>query len=188
MVGIEGLDKQLKNLFDTKTANKIARNALAKGARAVKSAIQSHVPSGQKEMRGAIGSRVGSGKGRGRTNGITTAKAGAAVGLKSTGERMSRGKGRPGVGIGARNIHWWILGTMDRYTGMQRKRRRLKSGKAAVVDAKATGNPRKYRGKMPPQKPIVRMGYSSGSSAAIAKIREGTVDGIIRELQRSGRA
>lgn len=172
LTGHKEVDKVLKNL-DVKTANRIARNALGRGTRVFAKHIKKFVPAGQKRMRQAIGWKVGSGKGRGRNNGVTVAKAGAAVSKKdasrkggivveSYGEFRSPGTG---IGIGARNIHWWLLGTGPRWT---------KKGQ--------------YRGLMPKAKvQFVRLGVASGNSEAHSAIREGTQAQLNKELKKAAK-
>ena len=81
-------------------------------------------------------------------------------------QKARRATKRPGVGIDGNNVHWWFLGTKERYTGTKRKRvggRRGRGGWRGKETRVDTGAPKKYRGNMPPQgKPIIvtAAGYS----------------------------
>lgn len=107
LTGDKALDRKLKFL-ERKAGNRAARAGLGKGARLAAKKIKSEVPSRLKTVRRAIGSSVKKGR-----DGITTAKAGAAVGKASKAKAAKRSTGG-GVGIGRQNIHWWILGTGER--------------------------------------------------------------------------
>lgn len=173
VLGHDVLDATLKD-FNVAAANRIARSGLGKSVRVVSKAIKAQVPSGMKGVRGAIGYRVGSGKGRGRSSGVTHAKAGTVHtrATKTAGTKTAKVMGkktrfrsarrRPGVGISWNNIHWWIMGTGPRVQ-------------------KTTG---RSTGVMPPQKPIVKAGYAASSAAAITALRDGVIEGIQRELTK----
>jgi hypothetical protein len=54
---------------------------------------------------------------------LTRAKVGFNVGKRKNKRLRRRRSGPGGVGIGYRNVHWWILGTQKRYRGgLMRKR------------------------------------------------------------------
>lgn len=120
VLGIPELDKALQEL-KISVANRVARAGLSAGIRLAVKQIKREIPSGQKHLRKAIGGYVKQVK-SGPNKGFTAAKGGAAVGKKRSArlaearqlkaERMASGK--PGVGITANNIHWWILGTKER--------------------------------------------------------------------------
>lgn len=169
VLGHDVLDATLAE-FNVTTANRIARSGLGKAVRVIAKGVKSQVPSSLKDVRAAIGYRVGSGKGKGRSSGVTQAKVGAAVGKPR--KRAVRDRtGRPGVGISRTNIHWWVMGA----TGAKPKKgapgppRRTKTGKSTGV---TTPNP------------VVKQGYSASSSAATTALRDGVLEGIQRELTK----
>jgi hypothetical protein len=109
LTGDESLIKTLAHLRDS-VARRAMRKGLTKAMRIVAKGMKAQVPVNLKSMKPAIGSRLSSGKSRGQF----TAKAGAAVGKASKVEAKTKKAKRRGVGIGGRNIHWWILGTASR--------------------------------------------------------------------------
>jgi hypothetical protein len=120
---------QLESLYrelSKGVANRIARPALSKAGRLSVKKIKADIPSRYKSVRRAIKWR--SVKTR-YNKGIAGVKVGAGVGKGSGIEVESRSK-RRGVGISARNIHWWFLGTGFRrtkrgqYTGIMPRQHR----------------------------------------------------------------
>lgn len=118
VTGLEELDKKLMQL-KSGVANKIARPALAKGARRLVKAIKAKVPPNIKAAKQGIGYAVDHKGGQSRNQ--QRVRVGAGVGIKA--ERMKKlgdkqkfkragtgGGGHRGVGIGPANIHWAILG------------------------------------------------------------------------------
>lgn len=77
---------------------------------------------GNRGLKRAIGSRVFKNK----VKGIKDAKVGIAVGKKVSRIKPQDRTGRRGVGISARNAHWFILGTKDRVTKSGRKTGRMR--------------------------------------------------------------
>ena len=154
LTGDKALDRKLKFL-ERKAANRAARAGLGKGARLAAKKIKAEVPSSLKSVRRAIGHSVKKGKG-----GITTAKAGAAVGKASKAKAPKRSSGG-GVGISRANIHWWILGTGDR-------------------TQKTTG---RATGKMPAHG-VVKAAVAKSMSSIKSAIREGVKSSLMRAAKK----
>jgi len=147
LTGDKELDARL-NKIKLRAANKIVRPAMLRGMRLILKSIKSRVPTNLKGAKRAMGMSL---KVKGDA---AVAKIGAGVGKrkkKSTAkEGPVRAKGS-GVGIGARNIHWFILGTGPR-------------------TQKKTGQD---TGSMPAQIPdAVKGGFSSSGASALAAMRE----------------
>ena len=164
VLGIPELDKRLEGL-QLAVANRVARSALAKGARVAAKTIKSEIPSRHKAMRKAIGSSVKRVK-SGPNKGFTQAKAGAAVGKKAAKQKAEaeqtkaqrKAEGKPGVGISAQNIHWYILGTRERTV--------TKTGQRV--------------GKMPAN-PIIQQAMARGKGRVFLAVRTGFEDAFERE-------
>ena len=114
LTGIAELDKKLEGL-KIGAANKIARPALTKAARFLLKKMKADVPADKKDVKRALGMRVDA-KG-GKSKDQQRAKVGAAVGKALKSEARRSGKNAGGVGIGGRNIHWFLLGTGPRWAG-----------------------------------------------------------------------
>lgn len=155
LTGDRQLDAMLAELHRS-SANRIARSSLGKGSRLAAKKIKREVPGHLKTVRKAIGSSVRKAKG-GPNKGVTVAKAGAAVG-KQRGKDAKRST-KHGVGMGPRNIHWWILGT----------------------------NPRKHDSGHPtgamPAHPVVQQALSTTADIDAA-ITEGARVAVLRELRK----
>lgn len=166
VTGDKELDKKLAELIEG-AEKKIMRPAVAGGLRVAAKAMKAAVPSNMKDAKKAIGSRFNKSK---RT-GEVMAKAGAAVGMKAAkiakqAEKQGKQRGgRPGVGIGARNIMWFILGTKPRSTGSTRVRSD-KTGKTR----KLTGKPVHSTGTMPAQMNPIQEGFQRSEGAVMQKI------------------
>lgn len=72
---------------------------------------------------------------------ITRAKVGFNVGKRGKDQWRRKRSGPGGIGIGGQNVHWWIMGTGDRYRG-GRSRKRVTKGTAS-----------QYTGRMPAMQP-----------------------------------
>ncbi len=166
VTGDRELDKKLATMSD-KAQKKVLKPAIAAGLRVEAKAMKAAIPANMKDAKKAIGSRFNKSK----RNGEEMAKVGAGVGIKSAkirkdaAKQKTRRTGRPGVGIGARNIQWFILGTAERSTGSTRIRSKSGAGKR-----KLTGNPVHSTGRMPPQMSPVKEGFRQSESAALEKI------------------
>lgn len=111
VTGLDDIDKLLKK-FERVHANAIAVAAIRGGAKRAAKSMKASIPSAEKRIRKAIGYRVV----RGNSKRFTSAKAGASVGSSKAKFRSIEQDrdDKPGVGISAANIHWWILGTIPR--------------------------------------------------------------------------
>ena len=112
------------------SARRVMTAGAAEAAKKLAKLVKAEVPARYKSVRKSIGWRrmkVKDAPGGG-------AKAGARVGRASKNNGAGRAEGRPGVGIGAANIHWWFYGTKGRITGDK-------------------GGPERYTGAMDPQSP-----------------------------------
>lgn len=119
ITGVEDLDKKLEAL-KAGAANKIARPALTKAARFLLKKVKTSVPPQYKDAKKALGMAVNAKGGKSRNE--QQAKVGAGVGIKAaklaklSGQQKEKrgGSESRGVGIGAANLHWFILGTGSR--------------------------------------------------------------------------
>lgn len=102
--GDKALDATLAALGG-KIAAKAMKSGLRSSVAVIAKAIKSDMPKG---LRKTIGSKF-----KDFARGKIIAKAGAAVAKPQT---ESKRRNRPGVGISANNIHWWMLGTKVRHT------------------------------------------------------------------------
>jgi hypothetical protein len=123
--GDKRLDRKLKSL-EKKAADRIAHAGVRKSVQVIAKAIKKEVPSRFKNARKGIGWKATKGHkaSKYRKNTVKPqSKAGVGVGMKKAkrkqllGEfRRSRTYPQKGVGIGAGNFHWWVIGTNDRTT------------------------------------------------------------------------
>ena len=120
VTGVAELDKVFRELKKG-LANKIVRPGLNKAGRLAAKKIKATIPSRHKGIRKAIKSRPVKTKYNGGFAGV---KVGAGVSRKKETEKQSR-NGREGVGIGARNVHWWFIGTAERRTKSGRRTGRM---------------------------------------------------------------
>ena len=146
LTGEKELDATL-NKIKLGAANKIVRPAMLRGMRLILKSIKARVPPNLKDAKRAMGSSL---KVKGDA---AVAKVGAGVGKRK--QKTAKQKAAPGrakgsgVGIGQRNIHWYILGT----------------GQRAHDDGFSTG-------MMDPQMPdVVRGGFSSSGAAALSAMK-----------------
>ena len=154
--GVAELDKLFRELSKG-VANKIARPGLQKAGRLAVKKVKASIPSRNKSIRKAIKSRSVKTKYNGGFAGV---KVGAGVSRKKETEKKSR-DGKKGVGIGARNVHWWFVGTGERKT---------KTGKRT--------------GRMPKQAVGVSEVLLSAKSELNEVIRRGIEKGIWKETVR----
>lgn len=166
---------------------KIARKALAEVGKFGVKKIKGEVPGRYRGIRKAIKWRQKKLK---YNQGQPSIKIGAGVGkAKVQGEattQKNNREGRPGVGLDARNIHWWFLGTKQRTTGTKRKRIGGKRGrggwrgKEVRVD---TGNPKRNRGRMPAQERPILVILASAKGEITSIVRRYISQGIKQELK-----
>lgn len=166
ITGSKELDAKFKHLSD-KGASKVAVRAIRAGMRLIVRGIKSEIPSHMKGAKQAIRSRFK--KNTRKKDGIISAKVGAAVGMSKAKQAASsekakaahgRGK-KPGVGIGARNIHWALIGTKSR----TQKTTGRKTGIMPAVGA-------------------VKLGFAKSEAAAVQKIKDTLAKGIAREFKK----
>lgn len=165
LTGVKELDETLAKL-KIGAANKIARPAVRKGGTVLLKKMKAGVPPNMKDAKRALGMVVDSKGGVSRKD--PRAKVGVAVGKAS--KALPRGKraGRPGVGIGGRNLHWWILGTDERTTGSKR----VRSKGVAKGTRTLTGGKVHRTGRMPAQAPgLVRDAATSSKAEILEAIR-----------------
>lgn len=149
VTGTEELYRQLDGL--RRGAGRIARRAVAKAAQSSASGIRSRISN--PSVRRTIGARLA------KTNGeFAEAKIGASVGKRAATSVQNR-TGRPGVGIDARNVHWWFLGTKDRYTGTKRSR----------TGRKDTGKRKRFTGKMPAQERPISVLFNANGTVRVLR-------------------
>lgn len=166
------------------STNAILRPAFAAGLKVASKAMQAAVPAQFKDAKKGIGSRFNKSR---RTNEVM-AKAGAGVGIKAAKIKRDADKnflgraGRPGVGIGARNIHWFIMGTAQRTTGSKRIRSKKMIAKTGV-SRMSTGNPVHSTGRMPAQMNPVQEGFENSAGAVQAKISEVATRCLLKLVQ-----
>jgi hypothetical protein len=156
--GVAELDKLFRELSKG-VANKIARPGLVKAGRVAAKKVKASIPSRFKTIRKAIRSRSVKTKFNG---GVAGVKVGAGVARKK--EQDKGRSGKKGVGIGARNVHWWFVGTGERKT---------KSGKST--------------GLMPKQAIGVSDVLMSAKGELSEIIRRGIEKGIWKETVRQAK-
>lgn len=173
LTGVDDVQKVLDGMR-VGAANKIARPMLTKGARHLLKKVKAAVPPNYKEAKKAMGMVVDARGGKSKNQ--QRAKVGASVGgaAKMIGKGRS-GKNTGGVGMGARNIHWFILGTAQRSTGSTRIRSKLGLGQR-----KLTGGKIRNTGRMPAIMPYVVKGP--------ARAEQGAMLGIMRAEAAAGLA
>jgi hypothetical protein len=174
--GADALAKRLDE-FGPQVARKILRPALRSGVAVLARAQRAAAPKGQIDVKKAIGWGVSKRSTRTRM----TAKAGGGVGnaarnAKLTGRKKGR---RGGVGISARNIHWYTLGTADRYTGSKSWSIK-KGGQKVGTRSKATGGRKMFRGQMRPEH-FIREASAAAEGPAEFALRGAIARGIGRE-------
>lgn len=137
VTGLPEIDAKLRYLHDV-DANKIAIGVCRAGINRAAANIRRHIP--RKIRPRSPDKGIGTSVKRKRDG--ATAKAGVGVGAsqRKALNVVNRGK-RKGVGVSARNLHWFALGTADRWTGSKRDRSKLGKGRRI-----STGKARRYVG------------------------------------------
>lgn len=169
VTGDKEIDKALGEIAKVGTANRIARSGLLKSVRVVVKGIKAEIPGKQKSIKKWIKGYVKKGK-----KGVVNAKAGAVGKQPDAIDLAGQKRGdKEGVGITARNIHWYLIGT---------KRRQPK--KKSVMKT--------FRGRWMgkevdemPAHPAVREGFKKTRSQAQRVLREGVEVALIRETARA---
>lgn len=121
--GEKELIRALKRLGE-KSAVQIALYATRKQVQELAKQMKRDIPSQLKTARKSIGWKATKGRAASKRNNeqAAIAKAGVGVGMKRQKrlalieKQKAARAGRPGVGIGVGNFHWWIKGTSDRVT------------------------------------------------------------------------
>jgi hypothetical protein len=179
LFGVAKLNGRLRELSGPEYS-KVLRKGMRAGIKVIEKAQKAATPI--LSVKQAIGSRLLKQK-----EGFG-AKAGAAVGKKkkptAAALRKAGKRHRGGVGISARNIHWYVLGTQMRETGT--KRTGANSHKRGANPRRvATGRPRHSTGRMPAHG-FIRAASEAASSAAVTALQE-TVRTGLDALWRAGK-
>ncbi|WP_010586411.1 hypothetical protein [Schlesneria paludicola] len=169
LTGIASIDRKLASLA-TRESNKVARSAVNAGladlAKSIRREIDSEPisPALKKALKATVGKRLET---KTKSQFGAMAKAGFGVG-KNTRARAARaakrkaGRGaRKGVGISANNVHWFALGTAQRYTK----------------------SPRRYVGGISPVRAVRRAGASAANiRTAIERKARQRMEEVIRAM------
>jgi len=116
----------------------------------------------------------------GAMRGQKQAKAGFGIGKQPP---LDKRAGRKGVGVSRTNIHWFVLGTQDRYTGMAVRRTRL--ARLTGNALRPTGGKVRYTGRIQPL--LVGLAPAALAAAQPAML-EAARQAIDREIiRRAGR-
>lgn len=177
------LQKKIKKLKES-AQRRIVKKSVSKGLAIIRKGIRDAVPSKYKDAKRAIGSSFTKPK---QNSGDTVAKVGSGVGIKfkkirkdAAKRKESKRKKTGGVGISAANLHWFILGTDERTTGVRSIRRR-----DGTRYTKETGNTISNRGRMPAVLAgVVDRGFKTTASRAAEVIAETGKLEIIKEAER----
>lgn len=173
---IDGLDAILKRMETLKQSSKVAvmRSAIRGGLNAIGKQMKAEVDPQVKLGRKAVKSRFKKGKFE------ITAKVGFGVGKKSKKAKVLNRKGnrKGGVGIDANNIHWWVAGTKQRFTGTGKGRAKRGNRPKPVMD----------RGAMPAIQPgLARIAYAKARGEVKAEmIKRGALqlEKEVKKLQK----
>ncbi len=184
--GFKELDDALSYLKD-KSRIRLGKAALKRMATVTAQSIRKFVPKNlQPKQLGVVQKGIGSRLVKGQMlakAGIAVGKAGReAFSVVNTSNvttmaytpnkklHKSLRVGRKGVGISARNLHWFALGTKDRYVGLKGLRRRVK-GKDITYGQKRTGSPIKFVGRIDKNKfgGFVQAGARASAATALAE-------------------
>lgn len=148
---IEGLDQLIRKLeaLDKKGSGRVLAAMIRAQLNAIGKQMKSDVSSKVKEGRKGVRSRF---KNNSKKNWVQ-AKVGFGVGKKSKKVKAvkARKKGRGGVGISSQNIHWWVAGTQQRFTGGKTRTGKRKGVKWS--ERRLNGKAIMNRGVMPSMQP-----------------------------------
>jgi hypothetical protein len=157
LLGTRQHDQRIERVSAGPGYRKAISRTLRLGIGIVARAQQAAVPKGLIDVRKALGSRVLK-----RSFG-NKAKAGAGVGKKMApaAAAAAAAVGRHGgVGISARNVHWYVLGTKRRFTGTISRRNR---GRGRYREA--TGGAIHSTGSMPAHLFLAAAGAAAAGDA-----------------------
>ncbi len=131
--------------------DQVARAVIAEAMDELEDAIHDELEADNEispELKAALHTTVGR---RGlRVGRSYVGKVGFGVG-RGYAARSKRSNGRSGVGVSGNNVHWFILGTQDRFTG--KRSWRVKGGGRRTRE---TGKPVRYSGRIQPIKVVQR--------------------------------
>jgi len=180
--GVAELDMVFRELKKG-MANRIARPGLLKAARVAAKKVKAAIPSRMKDARKAVKSKSVKTKYNG---GFASAKVGFNVGekKKKRGKLKPRSAKKKGVGLGARNAHWFALGTDHRWTGTKRIGGHQKGRKNRRV---FTGKTVRYTGRMGKQWEGVSSILRRSKEEMFSIIKTGIEAGIESEVKRQAR-
>lgn len=129
ITGVASVDRRLA-LLESKVARRIVRKSTTAGLKVVSDAIRAEIKAApiSPQLKRSLARTVGRRFKKSRKTGQLEAKAGVAVG-KKTKPLTRSGRNKGGVGIGPRNVHWFVLGTKNRTV----KKTRQSSGRIKAV-------------------------------------------------------
>lgn len=155
-IKIEGADDIARELYRMQTARvpRVARAAMvgvaAESRRVIRRSVDGATASSsiKTAAKKTVGARVMK-----RSDGMYGAKAGFGVAKPTKKQRKEmvarKQTSKKGVGIGSRNIHWFVLGTDPRHTGTRTWSVR-RGGKIVGKRSKSTGKAVRYTGFIDP--------------------------------------
>lgn len=185
--GIEEIDRRLETLA-VREANKIVRAAVTSGLRVLAAAIKSEAGSdgtfpqdsrskkdGHRSVAKSLQETVGQ-RFRSTTKGKQEVSAKAGFGVAKKSPRGDANGQRPGVGLVARDAHWFGLGTQRRETGSKA------SSIGGLRVRVRTGNPVSNRGQLKQVNAVSRAASSLNKVAETIerKAREKIEEAVIR--------
>lgn len=189
VVNIDGmsLDRAFSYLSE-QSAPRIAKRCAGRmGTVYARNIRQQIPPSIARSVNMAADKGIGSRTSKARVSTIQTAKAGVGVGSAMKNAKISGAKargGRRGVGISARNLHWFGLGTDDRYTGLKW----IARGRTRRHHQILTGNRIRYVGRIDKAKwgGFVQRGVAAGTEQALSVAAEVVRQELAKEAALAG--
>ena len=184
--GAKFVKKKFAKLTQTQS-NRALSKALLAGSRVVRDNARLRVPTKWRHLSKAIGAAQGKQDIPGVAKSLRPAKVGWSVGKKkgiwskkaraATGEGRKGGYGK-GVGIGPRNIKWFILGTKPRFTGFHRQTAKQK--RTGQVTRKRNKIGVRYTGRIKPKwgralRPIFRDALKATRKEVLKTIKKSAV-------------
>lgn len=121
--GIAEIDRKLAAIGSSKEQRRIVRKAFTAGLKVGRDSIRTELKSApiSPQLRRALRTTIASSFKRNKRKGIHEARVGMGLGKRKASKRSGKSSG--GVGIGKRNVHWFLLGTKTRTVRTIRKRR-----------------------------------------------------------------
>ena len=183
--GIPEVDARLQYLAD-KSARRIGRAAATKMVATYARSMRRFVPDSVAPKTSDKG--IGSRSMRSRGSRVYAAKAGIGVGRaqKNALNVVNRGR-RKGVGVTAKNLHWFALGTDDRFTGAKKSGK--STNRASKYYTRPTGNKRRFTGRIDREKfgGFIQRGVTAVELEAIAQAQL-VVDRLLEEEVSAARS